>query len=378
MRRHTTAVILSIALFAPMLPGPADAAPAAAAVVKPIAFPVDGPVRYTADFGAPRSGHTHEGNDIMGRKLLPELAAVDGTVLRVKFDNLSAGGNSVTIKGADGWTYHYIHVNNDRPGTDDGQATRAQAFPAAIVEGATVKKGQVVAYMGDSGNAEGTAPHLHFEIRQPAAAGQYQGVAVDPYESLQRAPRLPGSQRWWLRRGPSGGQVEDLFAFGTMAGDIALLCDWDGDAIDEPVIVRGTTWYLRSALAGGTTVRSFEFGAAGATPLCGDLDGDGTDEPISVLRASWSVRTGFAAADLLELKIGYGRPTDVPQVGDWDGDGADDLAVFRRALLVPAHHRPAERHHGHQLRVRPAAGRPTGRGRLERQRHRRTRHLPLR
>ena len=160
-------------------------------VVKPIAFPVDGPVTYTNTFGACRGTaceRTHEGQDLMGRKMLPLLAAVDGVVHRVSFNNLV--GNSVVLKDADGWTYHYIHVNNDTPGTDDAKATRDQAFPPNIVVGATVVKGQVVGYVGDSGNAESTGSHLHFEIREPAAPGTWTGVAIDAYESLLQATKM--------------------------------------------------------------------------------------------------------------------------------------------------------------------------------------------
>src|SRR5687767_15706545 len=133
MHRSRTVRQLAVGAAAAVLLGLVATAPAAAAVVKAIVFPVDGTVTYSDTFGAPRSGHTHEGQDLMGTKMLPLVAAVDGVVHRVQFAN--ATGNSVTIKAADGWTYHYIHVNNDTPGTDDGKATRRQAFPVNIVAG---------------------------------------------------------------------------------------------------------------------------------------------------------------------------------------------------------------------------------------------------
>ncbi|MEO6318321.1 MAG: M23 family metallopeptidase [Acidimicrobiales bacterium] len=160
-------------------------------VVKPIVFPVDGPVSYTDTFGACRGTaceRKHEGQDLMGSKMLPLLAAVDGVVHQVTFNNLV--GNSVVLEAADGWTYHYLHVNNDTPGTDDAKATRDQAFPPNIVVGAKVVKGQVVGYLGDSGNAEATASHLHFEIREPAAPGTWTGVAINAYESLVQATHM--------------------------------------------------------------------------------------------------------------------------------------------------------------------------------------------
>lgn len=133
------------------------------------------------------------------------------------------------LEAADGWTYHYIHVNNDTPGTDDGKATRAQAFPANIVAGAKVTKVQVVGYMGDSGNAESTAPHLHFEIRQPAVPGSYQGTAINAYPSLQQATHWNQTSRWDLRRTATAGPSDEQFTYGMQAGDRGLLCDWDGD-----------------------------------------------------------------------------------------------------------------------------------------------------
>jgi Peptidase family M23 len=368
-RRRPAGAVLIAALLGSLLalgaPGPVGAA-----VIKPIMFPVDGAVTYIRDFGAPRSGHTHEGNDLIGKKMLPLLAAVDGVVFRLTFNNTSSGGNSVTIKAADGWTYHYLHVNNDTPGTDNGLATRDQAFPSTVVVGATVKKGQVIAYMGDSGNAESTSPHLHFEIRQPALSGQYIGTPIDPYDSLQAAIRGIPMQRWELRRTSTAGPTEDFYSWGIQAGDRALLCDWDGDGLDESVIFRAGVWHLRDGVSSGATISQISFGAATDTPLCGNIDADPADEPLLFAAGQWTTRAGFAATDTATATFRYGvSPGDVPVLGDWDGNGRDDAAIYRaggawhiRSTAVPAGSTLRSFTYGTQAGDRPMAGDWDGNG----------------
>jgi hypothetical protein len=308
------------------------AASPAAALVKPIVFPVKGTVTYTDTFGACRDGCTrlHEGNDLMGKKMLPLVSAVDGVVYRITFDNASTGGNSVVIKASDGWTYHYLHVNNDTPGTDDGKATRSQAFPDNIVLGASVVRGQVVGYLGDSGNAEEAGSHLHFEIRQPPAPGSYTGVAIDPYDSLraaQSATAVPA--RWYLRSTASSGPSSTSFAFGAGPGVRPLLCDWNGDGLAEPVHVVGGTWTLRTGVSTSTVARTFTFGTAQDTPSCGDVDGDGAQEPLLFRDGTWTARHDFETTSTIDWTSTYGVAGDRPVVGDWDGDGDDDFGVVR-------------------------------------------------
>lgn len=158
-------------------------ADAQVSAVRTIVFPVIGKVTYYDDFGVPRSGgRTHEGQDLMGKKLLPLVAAVDGTIVSVNYPEES-WGMAVTIKDKDGYTYHYLHMNNDNPGTDDGKGDGMNAYAADIKEGNKVVKGQLVGYMGDSGNAETTGAHLHFEIR-------LNGSPFSPYQSLQNATKI--------------------------------------------------------------------------------------------------------------------------------------------------------------------------------------------
>ncbi|MDQ6696279.1 MAG: DUF4214 domain-containing protein [Actinomycetota bacterium] len=154
-------------------------------VVRPIEFPVDGPVNWTDTYGKCRDGcsRRHEGQDLLGHKLEKLVACVDATVVGFKYDTT---GNYLYLQDADGWHYGYLHINNDDPGTDDGQNPRQWAFATGIAMGAKVRKGQLIAYMGDSGNAEATTPHCHFEVRKPADAW-YHAQAVNPKYSLDAA-----------------------------------------------------------------------------------------------------------------------------------------------------------------------------------------------
>jgi len=153
-------------------------------VEKNLVFPVVGSTYYYSGFGACRDNcsREHHGIDIMSFKWkgLPVVAAQSGTVTRVTYD-LGNAGCSVRIKGNDRWETRYFHLNNDFPGTDE------IGFPCpapGIEVGAKVQAGQLLGYVGDSGNAETTPAHLHFELRTPS------GHPVDPYKSLKEADRV--------------------------------------------------------------------------------------------------------------------------------------------------------------------------------------------
>lgn len=165
------------------------AADKTAKVVRPMAFPVEGTVNWTDTFGACRSGcsRAHEGQDLMGKKLQKLLACVDGTVVALRHET---SGNSLYLQDADGWYYAYLHINNDTPNTDDGKNPREWAFVGDLKEGDKVTKGQHVAYMGDSGNAESSSPHCHFEVRRPAKDGVWKSQAVNPAPSLTAAKKM--------------------------------------------------------------------------------------------------------------------------------------------------------------------------------------------
>ena len=161
--------MLALAVAAGSFTGPADAG------APHLTFPQDPAVtEFTDSFGAPRSGHSHQGNDLMAPKMTEVVAVADGTVLWVR-DSGSAG-RYLVIEHAGGWESWYMHLNDDTPGTDDGSAP--MDLGVVVEEGEAVVAGQLIGYVGDSGNAEGSSAHTHFELH-------HDGVPIDPHELLE-------------------------------------------------------------------------------------------------------------------------------------------------------------------------------------------------
>jgi hypothetical protein len=157
-------------------------------------FPIVGITKYWSGFGDCRDNCTREhfGVDILtyGWKGLPVVAAQDGTVTKVTYDQGKAGC-AIRIRGRDRWETRYIHLNNDFPGTDE----TGYPCPAPGIEvGSKVAAGQIIGWVGDSGNAEHTVPNVHFELRTPG------GYPVDPYPSLKAAAKISFE---WLPSDPA-------------------------------------------------------------------------------------------------------------------------------------------------------------------------------
>jgi murein DD-endopeptidase MepM/ murein hydrolase activator NlpD len=95
--------------------------------------------------------------------MTPVFAVASGTVT---WTHAKRGGNccDLELQHDDGWTSRYIHLNNDTPGSDDGQG---YGITDGLVEGVWVPQGTLLGWVGDSGNAEHTISHLHFELYAP-------------------------------------------------------------------------------------------------------------------------------------------------------------------------------------------------------------------
>lgn len=170
---------------------PADDRPLQVAAVYDIIFPLQTRVAFGDDFLSPRGSGPHHAIDMMAPKMTPILAVTDGT-LDWAYGNpngtkISSYNNkpsfNLMLKGDDGNSYFYIHMNNDTPGTDDGNGGVQYAYAPGLPQTTRVTRGQLLGYVGDSGNAEDAGSHLDFSIHP----GGYKNP-VNPYESLRAAP----------------------------------------------------------------------------------------------------------------------------------------------------------------------------------------------
>lgn len=142
-------------------------------------------VRFTSGFGDPRDGgkRSHKGQDMFCPRWTPILAAADGTVDWMATERPKKGkGYELLLRGDDGNLYFYAHLNNDDPGTRDDEALPRYAYARGLKNGDRVSAGEIIGYVGDSGDAEVSGPHLHFEIHI-----KKWGNAIDPAPSLRAA-----------------------------------------------------------------------------------------------------------------------------------------------------------------------------------------------
>ena len=149
-----------------------------------LVFPILGEATWTDDFGDARGQGSHEGNDILAPRRALALAAEAG---RVKFWTTSSrAGCMLYLEGASGTEYLYIHLNNDLTDANDnrGKCVPGVAYADGLQSGAKVAAGEPIGFVGDSGDANGIHPHLHFEVHPNG------GAATNPFPLLKRASRL--------------------------------------------------------------------------------------------------------------------------------------------------------------------------------------------
>ena len=134
----------------------------------PEVFPVVGGASFTNDWGGPRpGGRTHQGIDLFATTGTPIVAISDGTLFKVGWN--AVGGWRFWLRDRWGNEFYHAHLS---------------AFAPAAKEGATVKAGTVIGFVGNTGDARTTPPHLHFEIH-PAG-----GDPVPPFPYVSAWPRV--------------------------------------------------------------------------------------------------------------------------------------------------------------------------------------------
>jgi murein DD-endopeptidase MepM/ murein hydrolase activator NlpD len=158
----------------PLVVAPPDVTPKLTA--NRYVFPVYGPAAYGDSFGAPRgdvSGGWHHGDDIFAPLGAPVLAVADGTVFSVGWNDI--GGYRLWLRDQGGNEFYYAHIS---------------AYSTLAVDGRHVRAGDVLGFVGNTGDAQGTPYHLHFEVHPVAMLFLGYDGAVNPTQYLDAWKRL--------------------------------------------------------------------------------------------------------------------------------------------------------------------------------------------
>ncbi len=115
-------------------------------------------------------GRVHDAIDIMADAGTPVLAVADGTVEKL-FDSERGGLTIYQFEPSGRWCYYYAHL---------------QRYADGLAEKQVIKRGEVIGYVGSTGNASAEAPHLHFEVHVLGPQKQWwKGESINPYPLLQ-------------------------------------------------------------------------------------------------------------------------------------------------------------------------------------------------
>ena len=154
-------------------PFPTAATPAAVPEVAPsLGMPIAGvdPHTLRSNFSETRAGHAHEALDIMAPRGTPVQAVAEGNVVKL-FTSKQGGLTVYQLDNSRTWCYYYAHLDRYAP---------------ELKEGTLLRKGDVLGYVGSTGDASPDAPHLHFAVFQLGPAKNWwEGTAVDPLPLLK-------------------------------------------------------------------------------------------------------------------------------------------------------------------------------------------------
>jgi murein DD-endopeptidase MepM/ murein hydrolase activator NlpD len=190
-------------------------------------FPVAGMADYRDDWWEARFGppfHLHQGTDIFGARGTPVRAPYAGVV---RYEDGGLGGKGAFVTQPDGTYYYMAHL--------DG-------FAKNLRNGSAVKQGEVVGYLGDSGNALGGTPHVHFEIHPRGGAAVNPKPILDQWlnEAINNASALLAANSVGVSRAVTGAGVLRRF---------------DGQSPTTASRAVGPLLWASSVSAGGGTIR---------------------------------------------------------------------------------------------------------------------------
>jgi len=204
-------------------------------------FPVAGLADYRDDWWEARFGppfHLHQGTDIFATRGTPVRAPFAGVV---RFEDSGLGGKGAFLTEADGTYYYMAHLDS---------------FAKKFSTGSVVKQGEVIGYVGDSGNAQGGSPHVHFEVHPRG------GAAVNP------KPLLDG----WLTEAinsASGLLAANSVGVSRAVTGAGALRRFDGQTPTASGRAMGPLLWASSVSAGGGTIRMAQLQVA---RLAGRID----------------------------------------------------------------------------------------------------------
>ncbi|HEL3256958.1 TPA: M23 family metallopeptidase [Stenotrophomonas maltophilia] len=156
-------------------PSVAQAADAPSGLLLPVQGVLASQLRDT--FTDARSeGRVHDAIDIMADAGTPVLAVADGMVEKL-FDSERGGLTIYQFEPSGRWCYYYAHL---------------QRYADGLAEKQVIKRGEVIGYVGSTGNASAEAPHLHFEVHVLGPEKQWwKGESINPYPLLKQAASTP-------------------------------------------------------------------------------------------------------------------------------------------------------------------------------------------
>jgi murein DD-endopeptidase MepM/ murein hydrolase activator NlpD len=156
----------------PRPPSSGTATPQEALAERGLIIPVEGvdPSRIHDSYSASRGGRTHDAVDIMAAHGTPVIAADSGMIFKLR-ENAAGGLTIYQLDPAEQFVYYYAHLDRYRDG---------------LAEGMVVRQGEVIGFVGTTGNAPKNLPHLHFQVMLYRGRGQYWGgEPINPHPYLR-------------------------------------------------------------------------------------------------------------------------------------------------------------------------------------------------